>query len=65
MAQNAMHLSWKREEVDYRLQQIMHNIHATCCQYGRKDDGHVDYVDGANIGGFVRVARAMIAQGAL
>jgi len=63
MAQNAMHLSWKREEVDYRLQQIMHNIHATCCQYGRKDDGHVDYVDGANIGGFVRVARAMIAQG--
>jgi glutamate dehydrogenase (NADP+) len=63
MAQNAMHLSWTRQEVDQRLQQIMHKIHETCCRYGRKDDGHVDYVDGANIGGFVRVANAMLAQG--
>ncbi len=65
MAQNAMHMAWPRQEVDMRLQQIMQHIHQTCSQYGRKEDGHIDYVDGANIGGFVRVAKAMIAQGVL
>jgi len=65
MSQNAQHTSWTREEVDRRLKQIMQNIHETCCRYGAKPDGSVDYVDGANIGGFVRVADAMLAQGVL
>jgi len=65
MSQNAQHTSWTREEVDRRLRQIMQNIHETCCRYGTKPDGSVDYVDGANIGGFVRVADAMLAQGVL
>lgn len=65
MSQNAQHTSWTREEVDQRLQNIMRNIHETCCRYGAKPDGSVDYVDGANIGGFVRVADAMLAQGVL
>ena len=65
MSQNAQHTSWTREEVDHRLKSIMRNIHETCCRYGAKSDGTVDYVDGANIGGFVRVADAMLAQGVL
>jgi glutamate dehydrogenase (NADP+) len=65
MSQNAQHTSWTREEVDHRLKGIMRNIHETCCRYGAKSDGTVDYVDGANIGGFVRVADAMLAQGVL
>lgn len=65
MSQNAQHTSWTREEVDRRLKDIMRNIHETCCRYGAKTDGTVDYVDGANIGGFVRVADAMLAQGVL
>lgn len=65
MTQNAMHTSWSREEVDRHLQAIMRSIHETCCLYGSKPDGTVDYVDGANIGGFVRVANAMLAQGVL
>jgi len=65
MSQNAQHTSWTREEVDHRLKGIMRNIHETCCCYGAKSDGTVDYVDGANIGGFVRVADAMLAQGVL
>lgn len=65
MSQNAQHTSWTREEVDRRLKDIMRNIHETCCRYGAKPDGTVDYVDGANIGGFVRVADAMLAQGVL
>ena len=62
MAQNAMHLSWTREEVDARLQGIMKGIHAACVKYG-KDGDHVDYVRGANVAGFIKVANSMIAQG--
>lgn len=62
MTQNSMRLPWSREEVDNRLQTIMKNIHATCVQFGSAGD-YVDYVKGANIGGFVKVADAMIAQG--
>ncbi|MEJ5267361.1 MAG: NADP-specific glutamate dehydrogenase [Bacteroidales bacterium] len=63
MTQNSMRMSWSREEVDRHLHQIMINIHKTCVKYGTKPDGSVNYVDGANIGGFVKVADAMIAQG--
>jgi glutamate dehydrogenase (NADP+) len=63
MTQNSMRLPWSREEVDEKLQIIMKNIHQTCVKYGTKDDGFINYVDGANIGGFVKVANAMIAQG--
>ncbi|TAJ12981.1 NADP-specific glutamate dehydrogenase [Marinilabiliaceae bacterium JC017] len=65
MTQNSMRLNWTREEVDNRLQMIMHSIHKTCIKYGKKDNGYVNYVDGANIGGFVKVADAMLAQGAV
>lgn len=65
MTQNSMRLSWTREEVDARLQSIMKNIHETCRKYGTKEDGFINYVDGANIGGFVKVADSMIAQGAV
>jgi glutamate dehydrogenase (NADP+) len=63
MSQNAMRLTWPREEVDRRLQEIMHGIHQMCLQYGRRPDGSVSYVDGANIAGFVKVADAMMSQG--
>ena len=63
MSQNSMRLSWTREEVDKRLQDIMINIHQTCVTYGKDAVGYVNYVNGANIGGFVKVAEAMIAQG--
>ena len=63
MTQNSMRLPWSREEVDERLRIIMKNIHSTCVRYGRQDDGFVNYVKGANIGGFVKVANAMVAQG--
>lgn len=63
MSQNSLRLSWTREEVDQKLHQIMINIHETCRKYGTKDDGFINYVDGANIGGFVKVADSMIAQG--
>jgi glutamate dehydrogenase (NADP+) len=63
MSQNAMRLSWPREEVDQRLHTIMRGIHAMCLQYGERPGGKVDYVDGANIAGFVKVADAMLAQG--
>jgi glutamate dehydrogenase/leucine dehydrogenase len=63
MTQNSMRLPWSREEVDARLHSIMINIHQTCVTYGKKDNGFINYVDGANIGGFVKVANAMIAQG--
>ena len=57
-----MHLSWTPEEVDKKLHEIMINIHNTCLKYGKEGD-KVNYVKGANIGGFVKVADAMIAQG--
>ena len=63
MAQNSMRFSWTREEVDAKLQQIMIDIHNNCIKYGKEDDGYVNYVRGANIGGFVKVADAMLAQG--
>lgn len=63
MSQNAARLSWPREEVDARLLQIMQGIHAACLRYGKRADGRVSYVDGANVAGFVKVADAMIAQG--
>ena len=64
MTQNAMRLSWDRDEVDRKLQEIMAKIHEKCVQYGRKD-GTVNYVKGANIAGFVKVADAMLAYGVL
>jgi glutamate dehydrogenase/leucine dehydrogenase len=63
MTQNSMRLPWSREEVDEKLHTIMKNIHKICVKYGTKDSGFINYVDGANIGGFVKVANAMIAQG--
>lgn len=63
MSQNSLRLSWTRDEVDQRLFQIMKDIHSTCVKYGKRADGSVDYVKGANIGGFVKVADAMIDQG--
>ena len=65
MSQNAMRLSWPREEVDARLHEIMYNIHEACLHYGRGADGKVSYVNGANIAGFVKVADAMLAQGVI
>ncbi len=63
MSQNAMRLSWPREEVDARLLEIMKAIHSSCIQYGKRKDGSICYVDGANIAGFVKVADAMLGQG--
>ncbi len=63
MSQNSLRLSWTREEVDERLKGIMKSIHEVCEKYGKDEEGFVDYVKGANIGGFVKVADAMIAQG--
>ncbi|MBS1654678.1 MAG: NADP-specific glutamate dehydrogenase [Bacteroidetes bacterium] len=63
MSQNSMRLRWTREEVDNELKKIMKSIHDTCLTHGKRKDGYVDYVFGANIGGFVKVAEAMIAQG--
>ena len=65
MTQNSMRMSWHREEVDSKLQQIMKDIHETCIKFGREDDGYINYVKGSNIGGFVKVADAMLAQGAV
>ena len=63
MSQNSLRLTWTREEVDTRLQTIMQDIHKTCATYGTEKDGFVNYLNGANIGGFVKVANAMLAQG--
>ncbi|HBB93477.1 MAG: glutamate dehydrogenase [Bacteroidetes bacterium GWF2_49_14] len=63
MSQNSMRLSWTREEVDTRLHTIMVDIHKTCEKYGKEKDGFINYVKGANIGGFVKIADAMLAQG--
>jgi len=58
-----MRLPWTREEVDNRLHHIMISIHQTCEKYGKDSKGFINYVNGANIGGFIKVADAMIAQG--
>ncbi len=63
MSQNSLRLNWTREEVDQRLHKIMNDIHESCVEYGTDEDGYVDYVKGANIAGFVKVADAMLAQG--
>lgn len=63
MSQNSLRLSWTREEVDEKLKKIMDDIHASCVEYGKGEDGYVDYVKGANVAGFVKIADAMLAQG--
>ncbi|MFY7671856.1 NADP-specific glutamate dehydrogenase [Tenacibaculum sp. MEBiC06402] len=63
MSQNSLRLSWSREEVDERLKGIMKDIHKACVEYGTDESGYIDYVKGANIAGFVKVADAMLAQG--
>tara|TARA_R110002096_G_scaffold103510_1_gene227848 strand:- start:5692 stop:7035 length:1344 start_codon:yes stop_codon:yes gene_type:complete len=63
MTQNSLRYKWTREEVDNKLKDIMSDIHKSCLDYGKNDDGYVDYVKGANIAGFVKVADAMLAQG--
>ena len=63
MSQNSLRISWSREEVDNRLKDIMEDIHDSCVQYGANEDGSIDYIRGANIAGFVKVADAMLAQG--
>ncbi len=65
MTQNAIHLQWSAEEVDQKLQQIMNNIHEQCLKYGQEADGYINYVKGANIAGFMKVASALLAQGVI
>lgn len=65
MTQNAMHISWTANEVDAKLQQIMSAIHEQCVKYGRETDGYINYMKGANVAGFLKVAKAMLAQGVL
>ncbi|KGL62456.1 NADP-specific glutamate dehydrogenase [Polaribacter sp. Hel1_85] len=63
MSQNSLRLSWSRKEVDEKLKDIMEDIHDSCVEYGKQEDGSIDYISGANIAGFVKVADAMLAQG--
>ena len=63
MSQNSERLRWSREEVDQKLHDIMNDIHANCVKYGTEPDGYINYVKGANVAGFLKVARAMMAQG--
>ena len=63
MSQNSLRLKWSRKEVDNKLKDIMSDIHKSCLEYGKDEDGYIDYVRGANIAGFVKVADAMLAQG--
>jgi len=63
MSQNSLRINWTRDEVDERLKKIMSDIHDSCIKFGKQDDGYIDYVTGANIAGFVKVADAMLAQG--
>lgn len=65
MTQNAMHISWTAAEVDAKLHQIMSEIHNQCVKYGREADGYMNYMKGANVAGFLKVAKAMLAQGVL
>lgn len=65
MSQNSLRISWTREEVDERLKDIMEDIHDSCIEYGKEKDGYCNYVKGANIAGFVKVADAMLAQGVI
>ena len=63
MTQNSLRYNWTRDEVDAKLKEIMNQIHDSCIEFGKNDDGYIDYVKGANIAGFVKVADAMLAQG--
>lgn len=63
MTQNAMHINWSAAEVDAKLRQIMSDIHAQCVKYGKEPDGYINYMKGANVAGFLKVAKAMLAQG--
>ena len=63
MTQNAAHLGWTAAEVDEKLHGIMNSIHENCVKYGKEANGYINYVKGANIAGFIKVADAMIAQG--
>ena len=65
MTQNSERLSWTSEEVDDKLKWIMSNIHENCVKYGTEADGYINYVKGANIAGFMKVAKAIMAQGVL
>ena len=65
MCQNSSKLNWTSEEVDSRLRQIMKSIHSACVKYGTQEDGYINYVKGANVAGFMKVARAMMAQGVI
>ena len=65
MSQNAMRMAWHHAEIDEKLHAIMKDIHGNCIHYGQKDDGFINYVEGANIAGFVKVADAMLAQGVI
>jgi len=65
MTQNSMKLSWTRDEVDEKLHQIMRDIHAACVQYGKDESGYIDYVKGANVAGFLKVANAMLDHGVI
>ncbi len=65
MTQNAMHISWTAAEVDAKLHQIMSEIHNQCVKYGKEYDGYINYMKGANVAGFLKVARAMLAQGVI
>jgi len=65
MTQNSIKLNWTKEEVDEKLKEIMFNIHESCVKYGTEADGYVNYVKGANIAGFMKVSKAIIAQGVL
>ena len=63
MSQNSGKINWSSAKVDEMLHEIMHNIHSACVKYGTREDGYIDYVKGANVAGFLKVARAMMAQG--
>ena len=63
MTQNSLRFNWTRDEVDLKLKSIMSNIHDSCIEFGTEEDGYINYVKGANIAGFVKVADAMLAQG--
>jgi glutamate dehydrogenase (NADP+) len=65
MTQNSIRMSWSREEVDAKLKEIMQSIHAQCVKYGTESDGYINYVKGANVAGFMKVAKTIIAQGVL
>ena len=65
MTQNAEHLQWTAEEVDAKLHQIMKDIHTQCVKYGVEPDGYLNYMKGANIAGFMKVANAMMEQGVI